>query len=322
MDGLNQGLQKNPKHLLPDIKTLPLCNVKGELCDVSGRFICTFKPLKKLGSGTFGFVDLFARKDAVDKTTEVALKRPKFPEMKLLAESIFQQRLHNDLVAYGLSSCVPQVYDNFRYQPTGDVWLCMEAFDPVHLSQWCVRTLQGNVHFFIYLLLQIALIIEVLELEMKIDHRDLKANNMIVVDEPISIEIRWKGKDRVLKFPFRVVLVDFGFACLGSTIDIRNSEGLPPLDPCPKEGRNIFQVLVSLWNIGSVRASLDATWGTWIRERISEVIPKTPCISLVESSKNLDWMYILTENRDFRAPLCVSGAVIKECMDIIDSVRV
>ena len=300
----------------PEYQDLPKCNVKGEVHDSNGLFICKFSPVKHLGGGTFGHVDMFSRRDLEDKVTLVAMKRPKFPEMKLLNESLFQQRLHNDLVAYGLGDCVPQVYDIFIYQPTGDVWFTMDAYEPVLVSQWCVKE-AGNTQLFIMFLLQIALIIEVLELEMKIDHRDLKVNNMIVVDAPITIDIQWKGEDRALEFPFRIVLVDFGFACLGNRVDVRSQEGLPPLHACPREGRNIFQVLVSLWNIRAIRATLDASWGAWIREKISEVIPYTPCVSLVESSKNLDWMYTLTEDKDFRAPLCVSKSIIKECLKFL-----
>jgi len=294
---------------------LSICNVKGELHDISGGFVCKYTPIKKLGAGTFGFVDLFTRKDNSESKT-VAMKRPKFPEMKLQGEALFQQRLHNELVAFGLSQCVPKVYDIFVYQPTGDVWFTMEAFEPVLVSHWCVSRMRGPDHdyFFVMLLLQIALIIEVLEMEMKIDHRDLKVNNMIVVEEPTTIEITWKGLEKVVEFPFRVVIVDFGFACLGKSIDVRSPEGLPPLDPCPKEGRNIFQVLVSLWNIKSIRTSLGEGWGSWIREKISEVVPATPCMSLVESSKSLDWMYTLTENSEFRAPRCLPRNIIRECI--------
>ena len=287
--------------------------------DTSGNFICKYSPLKTLGAGTFGFVDLFIRRDANKQKTLVAMKRPRFPEMKLLDESLFQMGLHNDLVAYGLSKCVPKVYDIFIYQATGDVWFTMESFKPVLVSEWCVDSLRGAeaARLFVLLLLQIALILEVLELEMKIDHRDLKVNNMIVVEERISIEITWNGVERFVEFPFRIVIVDFGFACLGKTIDVRSTEGLPPLDPCPKEGRNIFQVLVSLWNIQSIRTNLGDSWGAWIREKISAVVPFTPCVALTESEKDLNWMYTLTENTEFRAPLCLSRSIIRDCMKML-----
>jgi len=308
---------------IPLLKNLPICNIKGELYDTSGIFICKYKPIKSLGAGTFGHVDAFQRKSANGKSTVIALKRPKFPEMKLLNEAIFQRQLHNDLIDYGLSGCVPQVYDIFRYQPTNDIWFTMEAFEPLLVSQWCIKTLvlPEKRNYMILLLLQIALIIEVFEIELKIDHRDLKINNMIVVDEPTNINIQWKGVNKSIFFPFRIVFVDFGFACKGEEIDIKDFTNIPPLSACPREGRNIFQVLVSLWNIQTLRNTLETTWGQWIRERISKVFPKTPCVSLIENAVGLDWMYTLVENKEFQAPLCAPNKIIHDCMNMLEGVN-
>jgi serine/threonine protein kinase len=300
------------------INTLPVCNIKGELYDSSGIFICKFKPVKSLGAGTFGHVDEFQRKAADGSSRLVAIKRPKFPEMKLFAEALFQRKLHDDLVPYGLEGSVPEVYDIFRYQTTNDVWFTMEAFEPLLVSQWCIKTLPDNGNYMIFLLLQIALILEVFEDELKIDHRDLKINNMILVDQPTNIEIKWKGADKVIHFPFRIVFLDFGYACKGGEIDMKNSVDFPYLDTCPKEGRDIFQVLVSLWNIQILRNHLEGSWGHWIRERISAVFPKSPCISLVENSANIDWMYTLTDGNEFRAPLCTPRKIIRDCMKMLE----
>ena len=304
---------------LGTVPGLLMCNVKGEVYDSSGGFICKYIPLKSLGEGTFGYVDLFNRKDASGSTVRVAMKRPKFAESKLLDEASFQRDLHTELLMYGLSACVPKVYDIFTHQPTGDVWFTMEAYEPVLVSQWSIKSLEdGDKKGFALLLLQIALIIEVLEIELKIDHRDLKINNMIVVDEPVTIDIKWKGVAKSITFPFRIVIVDFGFACQGKHLDVRRGDGLPPLDACPKEGRNIFQVLVSLWNIQSIRSNLGESWTRWFHNKISEVFPLAPCVSLAESSKSLDWMYSLTENREFRAPRCIPQSIIRDCMRMVD----
>jgi serine/threonine protein kinase len=306
------------------INTLPVCNIKGELYDTSGIFICKFKPVKSLGAGTFGHVDEFQRQSADGSSRFVAIKRPKFPEMKLFKEALFQRKLHEDLVPYGLTSCVPEVYDIFRYQTTNDVWFTMEAFEPLLVSQWCIKTLllPDKKNYMILLLLQIALILEVFEMELKIDHRDLKMNNMIVVDEKTRIEIKWKNMDKVIHFPFRIVFLDFGYACKGGEIDMKDSVDFPHLDACPKEGRDIFQVLVSLWNIQILRNHLEGAWGHWIRERISAVVPKTPCVSLVENTVNIDWMYTLTDNSEFRAPLCAPRKIIRDCMKMLEGLGV
>ena len=295
---------------------LPKCNVKGELYDISGAFICKYIPVKILGDGTFGHVDAFTRLDSKNNSTIVAIKRPKFPEMKLLIEALFQWKLHHDLIAYELHFCVPKIYDIFLYQQTGDVWFSMEAFEPRLVSQWCDANIH-NTRLFILLLLQIALILEVFEDELKIDHRDLKINNMLIVEEPIQIKINWKNADKTLEFPFRIIFVDFGFACMNSTIDVKHSE--PHLDACPKEGRNIFQILVSLWNSKNLRNNLDPTLCEWIQRRIGTIWPSNyPSLRLTESTKNLDWMYSLTDDKEFRAPLCIPRRIIRDCISALD----
>ena len=282
---------------------------------MSGGFICKFEPIKTLGSGTFGYVDAFFRKTPSNSTV-VAIKRPKFPQMKLLTEAKFQESLHNNLIPFGLEKCVPKVIDIFRYLQTGDIWFTMSAYEPNLLSEWCIRVLKGDNKIILLLLLQIALILEVFETELKIDHRDLKINNMIIVEEPYTIEITWNGVERVLVFPFYIVIVDFGFAC-SSHVDVKR-DGLPPLDACPKEGRDLFQVLVSLWNIKNLREHLSPSIAKWICDRITKIVPIVPCIRLAESSRDLDWMYSLTDDKNFRAPLCAPRKIIQDCLAALE----
>jgi hypothetical protein len=60
----------------------------------------------------------------------------------------------------------------------------MESYDPVLLSTWCLHYItKGHTAIFGLVLLQIALILEVLENELQVDHRDLKVNNILVIDE-------------------------------------------------------------------------------------------------------------------------------------------
>jgi len=295
---------------------LPKCSVKGEVYDLSGQFVCKFTPIKSLGEGTFGHVDLFTRTDAKSISKTVAIKRPKFVEMKLLQEALFQRKLHEDLLPFGLSFCVPEVYDIFEYRVTGDVWFSMESFEPTLLSQWSNENIQKK-NMFVLLILQIALILEVFEQELKIDHRDLKINNVLVLDKPVSIGISWNEKDKNLDFPFRVVFLDFGFACKNATVDIKHSS--PYLDACPKEGRDIFQILVSLWNNESLRNAMPLTWCSWIQKRISTIFPTNyPSLILTESKKPLNWMYTLTDDKDFRAPLCAPRKIIHDCMSVLE----
>jgi serine/threonine protein kinase len=300
-----------PRHILP------LCSITGEVRDSSGHLLFTLKPYKELGSGTFGHVDAFYRITPYASTTVVAMKRPKNPNVDVFIEALFQWKVHNDLREYGLSYCIPRVFDIFRYKPTDDVWFTMEAFEPLLVSRWCMQKIAAShdTMFFGYLMLQLALILEVFENELHIDHRDLKVNNMLILEEKTAIQIQWEGVEKEVVFPFRVIILDFGLACFGNVIGA--ADGLPTLDPCPKEGRDIFQVLVSLWSIQSLRTQLEPKWGAWVRQRI-ESAKKPSCLRLTETSKNLDWMHSVTADRHFRAPLCAPWIIIRDCLPMIE----
>jgi len=295
-------------HTIPR-SILPQCSIKGIVKDINNTLF-SLKPKNALGGGTFAHVDAFYRL-AETSVKVVAVKRPKHPQYDLLTEGLFQWKLHNDLAEYGISSCVPCVYDIFTYKPSGDVWFTMEAFDPIMLSYWCVKHVSTIPKLFPLILLQISMILEVLEKAFNIDHRDLKVNNMLIVEEKTTFGIVWEGKRKEIIFPFRIIIIDFGFACLGKYLDIK-CDGLPPIDLCPKEGRDIFQVIISLWSIQVLRVALEAEWGSWIRQRIH-----IGTISFSETRTH-DWMYNITEDPEFRAPLCAPGIIIKDCMKVLE----
>ena len=80
------------------------------------------------------------------------------------------------------------------------------------------------------------------------DHRDLKADNLWIRPIPIDYSITVGGKKWRLRAPFQVVILDFGFACLGNeegNAIVSLSDGIvPKIDPCPKEGRDLFHLLL------------------------------------------------------------------------------
>lgn len=289
------------------LSLLPSCDIRGKVTDSSG-VLFTLKPVKSLGSGTFGMVDMFLCEQGGVKK-HVAIKRPKHPSINLLTEALFQWKLHNDLKPYGLSFCIPKVNKIFTYKPTNDVWFSMTPYEPNLLSAWCLRNLRRDGKAFAMIILQIALVLEVIEEVLRIDHRDLKVNNMLVIDEPVNINISFKDIKQKFIFPFKIVFLDFGFACLGKEIDIKNEA---PIDFCPKEGRDMFQILVSIWRIDTLRNILEDVWGSWIRSKIGKYS------SLAEGASDLTWMYAVTDNTEFRAPLCSPRLLIKDCIKFLE----
>ena len=295
-------------HTIPR-NLLHSCTIEGKVIDSSGVILYTLRPIGNLGSGTFGTVDSFHCIKSTEETV-VAIKRPKYPQIDLLTEALFQWRIHRQMDKYHLGFCIPEVYDIFRFKQTGDVWFSMRPYNAPLLSSWTL----ANSGRFGELILQIALTLEVIENVLFIDHRDLKVNNILVIDTPVEIRILWKGKIITLKFPFHIIYVDFGYACAKGLIDVR--DGIPPVDLCPKEGRDIYQILVSLWRIKELRELLHVKWGSWIRSKIDSTLPQS-YLRLVESALDLSWMYTVTDNTNFRAHLCTPATIIGDCISIL-----
>jgi len=313
---LNIGWESPPDrwHELP-YSLLPKCSIDGKVTDVSGNLLFTLKAVGALGQGTFGYIDCFLKEGKY-----IAVKRPKSSGVHLLIEALVQWKTHKDLEAYGLEGCVPKVHDIFYHRPSASIWFSMDVYDPILFSIWCSAHLPAQPSLFPYILLQLALLLEVFEDGLQLDHRDLKVNNMLIVKEPFTISIRWNHSDKKITFPFRIIFIDFGFACIGKEVDVR--DGLPVLDTCPKVGRDCFHILVSLWTIPSIREALESKWGPWMRSRISSgsgsVKTKEAYVRLTESGKDLEWMHTATKDPEFKAPLCAPKEIIAECMRFIE----
>lgn len=299
---------------------LPRCGIDGIVKDVHGNILYKLIAKDPLGRGTFGIVDSFYKEYPNGERTIVAVKRPKNKTNMNLLEALVQWKTHEDLIPYGLEGCVPQVYDIFFHRPTETIWFSMDVYDPVLFSIWCSVNIPIQPQVFPYILLQIGLILEVFEKDLQLDHRDLKVNNMLIVKEKFKVKIRWKHSDKEIIFPFRIIFVDFGFACIGKEVDVK--DGLPVLDTCPKNGRDFFQILVSLWTIPSIRQALEHTWGTWIRSRIRSASGidsvKDAYVRLTESNKTMDWLHTATSDPMFQAPLCAPNSIINDCMRFIE----
>jgi serine/threonine protein kinase len=236
--------------------------------------------------------------------------------INLYQEALFQQKLYRDLIPYKYSFSVPEVYDIGVFKQTNSIYFLMEPFTPTLVSRWLVKRIKKeSIEFFTYFILQLALILEVFEEFLKIDHRDLKLNNMLIKEEPIELDVKWSKGEYKIKFPFQIVIIDFGFACKGNVIDLKNDFIKPKF--CPKEGRDMFQALVHIWSIETLRIFLiNISLGDWIKGCIES--SKQPIrMEVIESIAKLNFLYSVTDDDNFKAPLCAPRRVIEDCMKII-----
>jgi serine/threonine protein kinase len=300
---------------------LPSCSIHGVVTDSSGSVVGTLTPLSAIGEGTFGHVDKMQWEDSSSgKRMILAMKRPNNSKIDMFLESLLQWKLRKKLAEFGIAYCVPEVHLIFRYKPSNadNAWFLMEYFEPKLLLCWLLEELpqykQSASLVFCKLLLQISLFLEVFQNTLKVDHRDLKGDNILIVNKPCSTEVHWNSEDLIIDFPFHIVFLDFGFACLDKLFDLQEPDGLPVLKACPKVGRDIFQILVMVWSSRTLRGLLEPEWGNWFRAKLNGVYPRRNFARLVETCRDLEWLHGVTEDREFTAPLCAPFYVIRECM--------
>jgi hypothetical protein len=138
------------------------------------------------------------------------------------------------------------------------------------------------------------------------------------VKENVSLDINWKDVKKTIKFPFRIVFIDFGYACEGGVQDVRHNSLLPPIDPCPKDGRDVYQILASIWSSKGLRGILKNTiWGNWIKQKLESANPK-PSTEFIENALDLLWLRTCTDDPSFNAPLCAPWKIIEDCFKILE----
>jgi hypothetical protein len=283
-------------------------------------------PLGDLMKGRFGIISSYLREDLSGNRKQIVVKRPQDKEINLLYEALFQAQVRKELEPYGLHLCIPEVYDIFQFWDGKAVWFSMEEIKPTHLlSSWCCKNLsKQTTKTFSLLLLQMALVLFILSEKFKIDHRDCKVNNILVLDEEFTITINLsESVKEVIHFPFRVVFIDFGFACYDDKISVRMKNLKAEKDDfCPKEGRDIWQVLISLWYIQEIRHILDDIFGNWFIEKIKSATRENfnPMEYLKRHAK-IDWVYEASRDKEFSAPLCAPKLIIEECLSRLKTVK-
>jgi serine/threonine protein kinase len=110
---------------------------------------------------------------------------------------------------------------------------------------WTPEKKTENSVFFKEVLGQTAYILHHLQTTLKLNHRDLKLNNLIVRrSTPITLEI----DGIILPTNYEVTLIDFGFACIGCSDSTLFQAGswFPFSDICYKKGRDLIQLLYSI----------------------------------------------------------------------------
>jgi serine/threonine protein kinase len=225
-------------------------------------------------------------------------------------EAVIQWLCYKSLSTAGLSDHCPPVFDIFTYSKK--IWFSMAPIyrAPIldtylkSIPSWCQKN-QVNGIALLKIVSQVAMCCLVLGGTIGFNHRDLKPDNLLIKTESIKTHtVIWKGTEVIVASSPTVVLVDFGFACLGPGKVPWIQAGddvLSSFDACPRVGRDIFMLLAFLLWRRDVQESLIDEHLDYMRsslrlttERWSQILELT--------TNPIEWIYTLITERGFQCP--------------------
>jgi serine/threonine protein kinase len=247
--------------------------------------------------------------------TYVLVKQPRLVEMNLLQEAVLQHLAHKTLDAEGLVGAIPNVYDVFSNGES--VCFSMERIVGYSIQEWFSATKTQDMDFLL-LVAQLALILATLETHLNLDHRDLKHGNLLVKNQACHIHVKLNDTVWTLHSPFTVVVLDFGFACLGSEVLrgkplVNLGDGvLPPMDPCPKEGRDMFHLLTSFLGLPLVQQILSKR----LQEKVDAwlTLGNKSYGPMARRWSTEHWSYLVSSQPEFAIPNCCPLRILYELL--------
>ncbi len=155
----------------------------------------------------------------------------------------------------------------------GEITFMMEAFDKhrvIALHDACLSAYSSAYssgeaesfdRWFVETLGQLILICGYLENAIKVNHRDLKGDNILVNTTPCQSviviplgEYKWR-----LQYHNEIKIVDFGLACKGTAKDMAGTLSVGEVfargEVCPKEGRDLYFLLCYFYGMSGFRSA-------------------------------------------------------------------
>lgn len=308
------GLEKS--YALEELSSIPsslfpILNLKSELRTGSKELRAHLYLKQIVNGGSFGDIRLATREDEKEKQ-DVYVKSPRLDAMNLQTEALLQYCAYQCLVKHSILWAVPKVYDIFRYQ--NKTHFSMQKMEGVFLDRWFHSSKQPDTDFFL-MMAQLSILLCLLHQCIGLDHRDLKADNLLLSPHPCRLQFQYGARTYILDSPFQVHMLDFGFACLGNTTAdsslafVNLGDGvLPAIDPCPKEGRDLFQFLLSILCVKTIRSALSSSCMTsiesWTGTKFSSMAQKM--------SEDTSWIYLLTSSTEFTSPKSTPYSVLRD----------
>jgi serine/threonine protein kinase len=260
------GLLEEPAEMLP------IQRMDGRILLRGKVERCRLQERECINHGRYGLIQLCTRTAAATAARTLVIKRPKRLSYSQIPEALIQQVAYEVLRRRGIHGAIPEVVDLYMF--AHEERFTMELIEGIsldsHLEEFAATHTRAEFsEHCMDLLIQLCVLLFCLETDMDLDHRDLSPSNIWVRKErkPFEYRLRLPSGDFRYSSTTQIVLLDFGFCCLGGGRGVSLGGVIPRLDPCPKEGRDILTLLNRLYNDGTVRQSLTleltALWQSW-----------------------------------------------------------
>jgi len=147
-----------------------------------------------------------------------------------------------------------EVFGDYCTSPNGwkSMTLCMSYVQGRTLysymqKYWATTTKESNSRSFLEIIAQVAYILYNLQLRMRLNHRDVKVNNIMIRKRRSRILLELDNSP--IATGFEITLIDFGFACVGCpppkapVTAFQAGVWFPMGELCCKAGRDLAQLL-------------------------------------------------------------------------------
>jgi hypothetical protein len=276
------------------------------------------KPREVAFSGSHGLVEVVEVKEVeLDGTevgeTEVLFQKSSKDGESLSCEAFFQVAARSVLAEYRLEGAVAEIRDIFRDARTARGVFTMVPFQDIQLFSDLLAAGELSEADVVSVLGQVAVLLWILGERLDMNHRDLKTNNVILCAGD-GLEVAWADRLLCVGGRWSVKLVDFGFACAGTgkrTL-VNATEFFPASDPCPKTGRDLFQLLTVMYMCEPFRAGMLPKLAGLFKKWLT--IPGRDYLKFLENmgERGLDWVYFLLGSQSFSAPTCEPAEILAD----------